>query len=138
MDDLREKVMNGLQMSYTYSNVDEENTLVPQKIVLDAISLLKEAYPEPHLLTREELREVKPGTILWKDYRDHPDNPKTWHPISPVYFIEIKDMIMFDGWDEEEVICFSDFIQRMADYGNYEVYWTAKPTTEQRKAVKWE
>lgn len=41
----REKVMNGLQMAYTYSNVDEENTLVPQQIVIDAISLLKAQEP---------------------------------------------------------------------------------------------
>ena len=37
----RENVIEGLEMSYKYSNVDENNTLVPQWIVLHAIALLK-------------------------------------------------------------------------------------------------
>lgn len=36
----RNEVIRGLEMSYIYSNVDEDNTLVPQQIVLDAIALL--------------------------------------------------------------------------------------------------
>ena len=40
-----EKVIEGLEMSYKYSNVDEENTLVPQWIVLHAIALLKAQEP---------------------------------------------------------------------------------------------
>ena len=38
----RAKIIEGLEMSYKYSNVDEYNTLVPQQLVLDAIALLKE------------------------------------------------------------------------------------------------
>ena len=41
MSDVKE-VVNALEMSYKYSNVDEDNTLVPQRIVLNAIDLLKE------------------------------------------------------------------------------------------------
>lgn len=44
MDKLK-KVIRGLEMSYTYSNVDEDNTLVPQQLVLDAIALLKAQEP---------------------------------------------------------------------------------------------
>ena len=40
MPDVNE-VINGLEMSYKYSNVDENNTLVPQWIVLHALALLK-------------------------------------------------------------------------------------------------
>lgn len=36
----REEVIRGLEMSYMFSNVDEDNTLVPQQIILDAIALL--------------------------------------------------------------------------------------------------
>ena len=36
----RNEVLRGLEMSYICSNVDEDNTLVPQQIVLDAIALL--------------------------------------------------------------------------------------------------
>ena len=44
MPDVKE-VINGLEMSYKYSNVDENNTLVPQWIVLHAITLLKAQEP---------------------------------------------------------------------------------------------
>ena len=44
MTDL-EKVIEGLEMSYRYSNVDEDNTLAPQQLVLDALSLLKAQKP---------------------------------------------------------------------------------------------
>ena len=44
MPDVKE-VINGLEMSYKYSNVDENNTLVPQWIVLHAIALLKAQEP---------------------------------------------------------------------------------------------
>lgn len=38
----REMIIKGLEMSYKYSNVDENNTIVPQQIVLNALALLKE------------------------------------------------------------------------------------------------
>lgn len=41
----REKVINGLEMSYTFSNCDEDNVLVPQRLVLDALALLKAQEP---------------------------------------------------------------------------------------------
>lgn len=41
----REKVIEGFEMSYRYSNVDEDNTLVPQQLVLDALALLKAQEP---------------------------------------------------------------------------------------------
>ena len=44
MPDVKE-VINGLEMSYKYSNVDESNTLVPQQLVLDALALLKAQEP---------------------------------------------------------------------------------------------
>lgn len=39
------EVINALETSYKYSNVDEDNTLVPQQIVLRVIALLKEQEP---------------------------------------------------------------------------------------------
>lgn len=41
----RENVVEGLEMSYRYSNVDDGNTLVPQQLVLDALALLKAQEP---------------------------------------------------------------------------------------------
>ena len=49
----REKIIKGLEMSYKYSNVDENNTLVPQWIVLHAIALLKAQEPKPVYVTAE-------------------------------------------------------------------------------------
>ncbi|MBR2663198.1 MAG: hypothetical protein IKE25_05740 [Clostridia bacterium] len=48
----REKIIEGLEMSYKYSNVDEHNTLVSQQLVLDAIEALKEQ--EWHMLTEDD------------------------------------------------------------------------------------
>ena len=44
-DSKLEKVINGLEMSYMYSNVDEDNTLVPQQLLIDALELLKAQEP---------------------------------------------------------------------------------------------
>lgn len=52
MPDVKE-VVNGLEMSYKYSNVDENNTLVPQWIVLHALTLLKAQEPKPVHVTAE-------------------------------------------------------------------------------------
>lgn len=43
--DKREQIIEALEISYRYSNVDENNTLVPQEIVLDIIALLKAQEP---------------------------------------------------------------------------------------------
>lgn len=40
-----DKVINGLEMSYKYSNCDEDNTIVPQRLVLAALALLKAQEP---------------------------------------------------------------------------------------------
>jgi hypothetical protein len=63
MPDVKE-VINGLEMSYKYSNVDENNTLVPQWIVLHAIALLKAQ--EPRVMTLEEARNVE---VVWVEDR---------------------------------------------------------------------
>ena len=55
MPDVKE-VINGLEMSYKYSNVDENNTLVPQWIVLHALALLKAQ--EPRVMTMEEAKNA--------------------------------------------------------------------------------
>ena len=55
MPDVKE-VINGLEMSYKYSNVDENNTLVPQWIVLHALALLKAQ--EPRVMTLEEAKNA--------------------------------------------------------------------------------
>ena len=56
MPDVKE-VINGLEMSYKYSNVDENNTLVPQWIVLHALALLK-AQEHRHKLEAHNIGNV--------------------------------------------------------------------------------
>jgi len=56
MPDVKE-VINGLEMSYKYSNVDENNTLVPQWIVLHALALLKAQ--EPRVMVGAELTDTE-------------------------------------------------------------------------------
>ena len=41
----KEQIIDSLEMSYKYSNVDEENTLVPQNLVIEIIALLKAQEP---------------------------------------------------------------------------------------------
>lgn len=43
--DKREQIIEALEMSYRYSNVDENNTLVPQEVVLDIIASMKAQEP---------------------------------------------------------------------------------------------
>ena len=57
-NELRERVIEGFEMSYRYSNVDEDNTLVPQQLVLDALALLKVQEPKP--VKRWNTKEASP------------------------------------------------------------------------------
>ena len=111
MPDVKE-VINGLEMSYKYSNVDENNTLVPQWIVLHAIALLKAQ--EPRVMTLEEFnahwqippQERKP---IWEEWKV--DNGK-------------------GKWKL--------YGRATGGYGDMWRCWTSRPDQETREAVKWE
>lgn len=60
----REKVIEGLEMSFRYSNVDESNTLVPQQLVLDALALLKAQ--EPRVMADTELEAIRKAPLILK------------------------------------------------------------------------
>lgn len=87
---------------------------LPYKLAKSAFDMLKAAYPEPHCLTLDELRKVEPETVLWREiYGDKPT------------------VCEFSGTEE--------FWEINTDiYGKSFRLWTAKPTDEQRKAVKWD
>lgn len=57
----REKVIEGFEMSYRYSNVDDDNTLVPQRLVLDAIALLKAQEPVKPILDSRAIEFYRCG-----------------------------------------------------------------------------
>ena len=69
MPDVKE-VINGLEMSYKYSNVDENNTLVPQWIVLHALALLKAqeamVMAGAELTDAELVEEIRKAPIVLK------------------------------------------------------------------------
>lgn len=123
MADVKE-IVDALEMSYKYSNVDENNTLVPQQIVLHAIALLKEH--EPRTMTLEEVKDfdweycyLEEERLPGKEYRavcgDYALTCITWPCVASMR-IQHGDN----------------------NYGKKWRCWTAKPTDEQRKALKWE
>ena len=107
MPDVKE-VINGLEMSYKYSNVDKNNTLVPQWIVLHAIALLKAQ--EPRLVTEADFENADPYGYL------------------PVW-VEDKD--------DSEIICdcITKHAITDPDEDYHYRYWTSRPTDEQREAI---
>lgn len=84
----REKVIEGLEMSFRYSNVDESNTLVPQQLVLDAIALLK-AQEQRHRLEVHNIGNIDvPEGVTWEQFQavmsgvvkalEHTDRGESW------------------------------------------------------------
>ena len=87
-NELREMVIEGFEMSYRYSNVDEDNTLVPQQLVLDAIALLK-AQESRHRLEVHNIGNVDiPEGVTWEQFQavmenvvdalEHTDRGESW------------------------------------------------------------
>lgn len=141
MDKLK-KVIKGLEMSYTLSNVDEDNTLVPQQLVLDAIALLKAqeekvvnlttkiaeltTSQEPRVMTLEEVTEDCPD-VVWFDDR-HFVRVFAALPKNENYHGWVK-FIWRDGCERHDHI---------DGYGKEWRCWSSRPTDEQREKVKWE
>lgn len=123
--DKREQIIEALEMSYRFSNVDENNTLVPQEIVLDIIALLKAQ--EPRVMTLGDLRdigsewELNTPPYLWMDI----NSSYRWSRGFWVAWREIYDMIdgLHPTYDAD-------------NYGKIWRCWTSRPTDEQREA-KW-
>lgn len=100
MPDVKE-VVNGLEMSYKYSNVDENNTLVPQWIVLHSIELLKAQ--EPRVLSLEGMTEQKFMTHIITEICDYavendmePDDTLSTIADNIKALLEIST---FNGWE---------------------------------------
>lgn len=121
MPDVKD-IIEGLEMSYKFSNVDEENTLVPQELVLHAIELLKVL--EPKVMTWDEVLERRPFH-LWVEDLD------TGAIVFPVAYINetYRDAAM--DWGVAMDFAYDD-------YGKRWRFWDRKPTQKQREAVKWE
>lgn len=57
----KEQIIDSLEMSYKYSNVDEENTLVPQNLVIEIIALLKAQEPVRPILDSRAIEFYRCG-----------------------------------------------------------------------------
>ena len=91
----------------------------------DAIDLLKAQ--EPRVLTPEEIRSGA-VEVAWVEDRDKAEViPGIWFRLSNEGEDEAVDIHIRDGFVGA----------RLAVYGKLWRCWTAKPSDEQRKAVKW-
>lgn len=145
-----EKVMKGLEHCKTedcsgcpYEDTSAEigkfgtDELVACKPVLydDALSLLKTLEllkTDARVLTLEELRKTPSGSVLWNEWAQDEEIE-----LYPLEFQKIYMHTFPDGLTEE-VVEFSNGMDYADEYGKQYRLWTAKPTDEQRKAVKWE
>ena len=96
------------------------------KLKREASALIKAAYLEPRILTLNELRTVRPGMVLWEMQRD----------LTPAYPVEFKGFGTFATG--KEAIEFGLGFEEVAEYGKQYIIWTAKPTGEQIRSVKWD
>ena len=121
------EVVNGLEMSYKYSNVDENNTLVPQWIVLNAIALLKAH--EPRVMTLEEALGAEVNV------------DQCWLEVKDIKLIYLADAVVCPEHTERADIQrwgASDCQLPLDLYGSYWRMWDRKPTKEQREATPWD
>ena len=93
---------------------------------------MKEQKPSSRVLTLEELQKAPSGSLLWIEWKSAAGSP-----MYPVEFLSIYSLTFPDGVTEK-VIEFSNGMDYEDMYGKQFRLWTAKPTDEQRKAVKWD
>lgn len=135
----REKVMKGLEIC-GYSgdckqcpyDGDCENDQGFSTLALDALALLEEQ--EPRLLGLDEVRNLI-NIPRWAEYYV---SVGSGEPVIQAGWA----LVQYEGADEENFVDFATAygLERwhVAVYGNRWRMWTARPTEEQRKAVKWD
>lgn len=83
------------------------------------------------LLTLSELRTLKPGTVVWEDYRE--DDHQHDHLV-PMMVTRPGHMI---GALTEEEVEMKDDLLKHDDWGFQSRYWSAKPTGAQMREAAW-
>lgn len=95
------------------------------------VHFVKKQELSPRVLTLDELKKAPSGSVLWTE----------WKPIEssvyPVEFLSIYSHTFPDGVTDK-VIEFAHGMDYEDMYGKQFRLWTAKPTEEQRKTVKWD
>jgi hypothetical protein len=134
-EELREKVIKGLELLHKRlldASVHDRIAILDANMVSDAIALLKAQ--EPRVMTLDDIGNAL-KMPLWKETkRAHKDLYTGW--VLP-YDIQKGEGITGTrlGMSEPSgrVVWY-----RLDDYGTTWRCWTAEPTEEQRKAVKWD
>lgn len=128
-----EKVINGLKTCIgmttlrgctgcPYNDLAEENC--QGALMADALELIER---EARVLALDEVRELKPGTVVWKE---------TLLDVFPVEFWKV-DLFEFPDGVKAVMVKFSQGMDYEKDYNRVYRLWTAKPTVEQRKEEEW-
>ena len=130
-DSMLEKVIKGLEccrrgfcFACPYNDGIDENTDCKQKWADDALVLLKAQ--QPRVMTYDELTTLDGAFLI----ESSPISQLDW-----VFFFDTdtkSDAIWVESFDGERYVVYRE------DYGTYMRCWTARPTDEQRKAVKWD
>lgn len=128
----REKVIDDLNLAKLI--LCKPQMLAPEmcirvgQAITSAINLLKEQ--EPRVLTWEELIDVT--NPVWYEERDGISSWALCTDVTRGNAYEDMSYEFFENYD-------NSYIREYADKCNvYWRCWTARPTDEQRKAVKWE
>lgn len=135
----REMVIEGLEMSYTYSNCDEDSTLVPQQLVSDTVALLKAQ--EPKIISLRDVVCADVGNVVWLEtYYDGATG------IEP-FLVDIDasyDTVLVNARDQYYLSDSKYLEEQVRESMDSDVadkkfrFWSSKPSDEQRKETKWE
>lgn len=90
----------------------------------------KETWEDMHCIKINELHLIKPGDILWVEYRDD----EYTHPVE----FEKISVFTYSNGEEETCIYYSIGMTAIEDYNKTYRFWFAKPSKEQRGLEKWE
>ncbi len=140
MDEDRKRLIAELGHIREYFEAKADMAVGPGKIVLahwaevarGSGELLTVEEQEPKLLTLDEVRKLKPGTLVWEE-----NCPEDELPMAPVEF-EGSGAYTFPDGMRVDVIRFTAGMEYVDEYGSRFRLWTAKPTEDQRKAVAWD
>lgn len=118
-------LIQSLEMCYKYSNVEDSQTLVPQKLVLDIIDFLKNQ--KPKILTYAELENID---FVWIEYHDEIET----YPSLVIDIYEDDTAGFVDHCSYDTV---GEFYLSKKNYNKLWRCWSEKPTDDQRETAPW-
>ena len=115
-----------LEYSYRYSNVEEGNTLIPQALVLDLLAYLKAQ--EPRVVAISELTSGEPMLVWLVDI----DNEET---VAGMIFDYVPGRF---GFKLTDIGSMDRIYPRIEDYLTRWRCWTSRPDEKRRAETPWE